>query len=136
MLGIHSSLNVHLMFFRLAADTLVLLHLAFILLVLFGGLLVLRWRPALSIHLPALAWGLAVEGLHLECPLTGWENRMRFAAGGAGYHGGFVEHYIWPLIYPAGLTPQIQWLLGGVVLLVNLVIYGYVIWRWRQSPTA
>ena len=136
MLGIHSSLNVHLMFFRLAADTLVLLHLAFILLVLFGGLLVLRWRPALFIHLPALAWGLGVEGLHLECPLTGWENRMRFAAGGAGYHGGFVEHYIWPLIYPAGLTPQIQWLLGGVVLLVNLVIYGYVIWRWRQSPTA
>ena len=69
------------MLYRLAADTLVLLHLAFILLVLFGGLLVLKWRTALLVHLPALAWGLAVEGLHLECPLTDWENRMRFAAG-------------------------------------------------------
>ncbi|WP_176516700.1 DUF2784 domain-containing protein [Pseudomonas faucium] len=118
--------------FRLAADTLLVLHLAFILLVLFGGLLVLRWRPALLLHLPALAWGLAVEGLHLECPLTDWENRMRLAAGDAGYPGGFVEHYIWPLIYPAGLTPQLQWLLGVIVLLVNLAIYGYVIRRWRR----
>jgi len=120
------------MLFRFAADALVLLHLAFIVWVLFGGLLVLTWRPALLVHLPALAWGLEVEGLHLECPLTDWENRMRFAAGDAGYHGGFVEHYIWPLIYPAGLTPQIQWLLGAIVLLLNLAIYGYVLGRWRR----
>ena len=120
------------MLYRIAADALVLLHLAFILLVLFGGLLVLRWRPALLLHVPALGWGLAVEGLHLECPLTDWENRMRLAAGDAGYHGGFVEHYLWPLIYPVGLTPQIQLLLGGVVLLLNLAIYGYVIRRWRR----
>ncbi|BFO04720.1 Protein of Uncharacterised function (DUF2784) [Pseudomonas putida] len=121
------------MLYRLAADALVLVHLAFILLVLFGGLLVVKWRAALFIHLPALAWGLAVEGLHLACPLTGWENRMRAAAGGAGYQGGFVEHYIWPLIYPAGLTPQIQTLLGLFVLLQNLVVYSYVIRRWRRS---
>ncbi|SMF39198.1 Protein of Unknown function, partial [Pseudomonas sp. URMO17WK12:I5] len=120
------------MLYRIAADALVLLHLAFILLVLFGGLLVLRWRPALFLHLPALAWGLAVEGLHLGCPLTDWENRLRLAAGDAGYHGGFVDHYIWPLIYPAGLTPQIQLLLGGGVLLLNLAIYGYVIRHWRR----
>ncbi|WEK29118.1 MAG: DUF2784 domain-containing protein [Candidatus Pseudomonas phytovorans] len=118
---------------RLAADTLVLLHLAFILLVLFGGLLVLKWRPALLIHLPALAWGLAVESLHLGCPLTAWENRMRSAAGDAGYQGGFVEHYIWPLIYRAGLTPQVQLLLGSIVLLLNLGIYSYVVWRWRRT---
>ncbi|MEX5363138.1 DUF2784 domain-containing protein [Pseudomonas guariconensis] len=121
------------MLYRLAADALVLVHLAFILLVLLGGLLVVKWRAALFIHLPALAWGLAVEGLHLACPLTGWENRMRAAAGGAGYQGGFVEHYIWPLIYPAGLTPQIQTLLGLFVLLQNLVVYSYVIRRWRRS---
>lgn len=118
---------------RLAADALVLLHLAFILLVLFGGLLVLMWRPALFIHLPAMAWGLAVECLHLGCPLTAWENRLRAAAGQAGYPGGFIEHYIWPLIYPAGLTPQIQLLLGMFVLLLNLAVYGYVAWRWRRA---
>ncbi|MCV9920497.1 MULTISPECIES: DUF2784 domain-containing protein [Pseudomonas] len=120
------------MLYRLSADTLVLLHLAFILLVLFGGLLVLKWRAALLLHLPAVAWGLAVECLHLECPLTDWENRMRAAAGDAGYQGGFIEHYIWPLIYPAGLTPQIQIGLGLIVLLLNLGVYGYVIWRWRR----
>ena len=120
------------MFLRLAADILVLLHLAFILLVVFGGLLVLRWRPALLIHLPALAWGLAVECLHLGCPLTHWENRTRSAAGEAGYQGGFVEHYIWPLIYPAGLTPHTQVLMGSIVLLLNLCIYSYVAWRWRR----
>jgi len=120
------------MLYRLSADTLVLLHLAFILLVLFGGLLVLKWRTALLLHLPAVAWGLAVECLHLECPLTDWENRMRVAAGDAGYQGGFIEHYIWPLIYPAGLTPQIQIGLGLIVLLLNLGVYGYVIRRWRR----
>jgi hypothetical protein len=57
---------------------------------------------------------------------------MRSAAGGAGYQGGFVEHYIWPLIYPVGLTPHIQLLLGSVVLLLNLGIYSYVAWRWRR----
>lgn len=117
---------------KMTADALVLLHLAFILLVLFGGLLVLRWRGALFVHLPALAWGLAVECLHLDCPLTGWENQARAAAGQAGYQGGFVEHYVWPLIYPAGLTAEVQLLLGGVVLVLNLGIYGYVIWRWRR----
>ncbi|MFJ9989935.1 DUF2784 domain-containing protein [Pseudomonas putida] len=121
------------MLYRLSADALVLLHLAFILLVLFGGLLVLRWRRALLLHLPALAWGLAVECLHLQCPLTDWENHMRLAAGQAGYQGGFVEHYVWPLIYPAGLTPQVQVMLGLIVLLLNLGIYGYMLWRARRA---
>lgn len=120
------------MLLRLAADTLVLLHLAFILLVLFGGLLVLRWRPALLLHLPALAWGLAVEFLHLGCPLTAWENQLRNAAGDAGYPGGFIEHYLWPLIYPAGLTPTVQLVLGSVALLLNLGVYACVAWRWRR----
>jgi len=117
---------------RIAADTLVLLHLAFILLVLFGGLLILKWRKAIYLHLPAAVWGVAVECLHLGCPLTDWENRLRVGAGQAGYQGGFVEHYIWPLIYPAGLTPQIQVALGAVVLLLNLGIYAWVIRRWRR----
>ena len=117
------------MLYRLAADTLVLLHLCFILLVLFGGLMVLWRHRALFIHLPALAWGLAVEGLHLQCPLTDWENHLRRAAGDAGYPSGFIEHYIWPLIYPAGLTPQIQLWLGAAVLAINLGIYAYVLRR-------
>ncbi|MHC8320057.1 DUF2784 domain-containing protein [Pseudomonas sp. GB2N2] len=111
------------MLYRIAADGLVLFHLLFILYVLFGGLLVLKWRQLMWLHLPAAAWGVAVEVLHLSCPLTEWENRMRHAAGQTGYGGGFIEHYVWPVIYPAGLTPTIQLALGSVVLVINVLVY-------------
>lgn len=115
------------MLYRITADVLVLLHLAFIVFVLFGGLLVLKWRRLLWWHLPTAAWGVAVELLHLPCPLTRWENLMRRAAGEQGYGAGFIEHYVWPVIYPAGLTPAIQLWLAGVVLVVNAVVYLRVI---------
>lgn len=111
------------MLYRIAADGLVLFHLLFILFVLFGGLCVLKWRHLAWWHLPAATWGVAVEVLHLTCPLTAWENRMRHAAGQTGYGGGFIEHYVWPVIYPAGLTPAIQLALGSVVLAINAWVY-------------
>ena len=112
------------MIFRLAADAVVTFHLLFIIFVLLGGLLVLRWPWAALLHLPAMAWGAAVEFLHLYCPLTPLENALRSRAGDQGYDGGFIEHYLIPLIYPAGLTPQIQLWLGGIVLLINASVYG------------
>ncbi|NWA28184.1 DUF2784 domain-containing protein [Pseudomonas gingeri] len=111
------------MFYRIAADGLVSFHLLFILFVLFGGLLVLKWRRLIWLHLPAATWGVAVEVFHLECPLTRWENLFRQAAGQGGYGEGFIEHYLIPLIYPAGLTPTIQLGLGALVLLLNLAVY-------------
>ena len=117
------------MLLRLAADAVVVVHLLFILFVLGGGLLVLRWPRLAFLHLPAAAWGVAVELLHLYCPLTPLENQLRQAAGQAGYDGGFVEHYLIPLIYPAGLTPQIQLWLGAVVLVINVPVYLWLLWR-------
>ena len=117
------------MLWRLAADALVLVHLAFILFVMLGGLLVWRWPRLCWLHLPAVAWGIVVEALHLMCPLTPWENQLRRAAGDAGYSGSFVEHYLLPVIYPAGLTPQIQLVLATVVVLVNASVYGVLLWR-------
>jgi hypothetical protein len=117
------------MLLRLAADAVVVVHLLFILFVLAGGLLVLRWPRLAFLHLPAAAWGVAVELLHLYCPLTPLENQLRQAAGQAGYDGGFVEHYLIPLIYPAGLTPQIQLWLGAVVLAINVPVYLWLLWR-------
>lgn len=117
---------------RLAADAVVLLHLLFILFVLFGALAVLRWPRLALLHVPAAAWGAAVELLQLYCPLTPLENDLRRAAGEAGYPGGFVEHYLIPLIYPAGLTAQTQLWLGAVVLAVNLPAYAWLIWRLRH----
>lgn len=117
---------------RLAADALVVIHLGFILFVLFGGLLLLRWPRLLWLHLPAVVWGATVEFFHLLCPLTPWENQLRRAAGDAGYEGGFIEHYLIPLIYPAGLTPQIQLWLGGVVVLINVTVYACLLKCWLQ----
>jgi len=119
------------MLYRIAADGLVLFHLLFILFVLFGGLLVLKWRPLIWWHLPAAVWGVSVEVFHLTCPLTQWENLMRDAAGQTGYSGGFIEHYVWPVIYPAGLTPAIQLGLGSVVLAINVLVYFRLIRLWR-----
>ncbi|WP_434677570.1 DUF2784 domain-containing protein [Pseudomonas sp. R1-18] len=121
------------MIYQVSADAVVLFHLMFILFVLFGGLLVLR-RPWLAIvHLPAMAWGAVVEFFHLYCPLTPLENSLRVRAGQEGYEGGFIEHYVTALIYPSGLTPQIQLWLGAMVLGINAAVYGVLTIRWLRQ---
>jgi hypothetical protein len=128
------------MFARLLADAVVAVHGTFILFVTAGGFLVL-WRRSLAlVHVPAVAWGAWTEFTSTVCPLTPLETTLRRIAGDAGYTGGFVEHYLIPLIYPPGLTPRLQVELGSLVLTVNLAIYGFVFWRTRQRgrdpPTA
>ncbi|WP_354682722.1 DUF2784 domain-containing protein [Cupriavidus necator] len=113
------------------ADLVVVVHGLFILFVVAGGLLVLRWPRLAWVHLPAAVWGVLIEWLGWICPLTPLENTLRQAAGQAGYSGGFVERYLLPLIYPAGLTPAVQLWLGLVVLVVNVAIYA-VWWRRRR----
>lgn len=120
------------MIHRLAADGVLLVHLGFILFVLLGSLLALRWRRAPWLHLPAAAWGVYIEVSGGLCPLTPLENRLRVAAGEAGYSGGFVEHYLVPLLYPAGLTQETQYLLAAIVLGVNALGYAWV-WRRRRA---
>ena len=123
-----------MMLARLAADLVLIVHMAFVLYVLFGGLLVLA-RPWLAlIHLPAVIWAVLLEFFGWICPLTPLEQDLRRAAGQAGYEGGFVEHYLVPILYPPGLTPSIQWILGGIVLVVNGLFYGPLIRRrFRRS---
>ena len=106
------------------ANLLMIVHFGFVLFVILGGLLVFRWPRIAFVHLPAAAWGALIELNHWICPLTPVEQSMRRAAGEEGYTGGFIDHYIIPLIYPEGLTPEIQWVLGAIVLLVNAAIYG------------
>lgn len=125
------------MYLRLAADAVVVIHLLFILFALLGGLLVLRWRWLLLLHLPAVVWGTVVEFFHFYCPLTPLENALRSRAGVQGYDGGFVEHYLIPLIYPAGLTPQIQLWLGGIVVICNVAVYSWLVMRqWPRRKSA
>ncbi|MGE8498722.1 MAG: DUF2784 domain-containing protein [Pseudomonas sp.] len=125
------------MMLSFAADAVLLIHLLFILFAVLGGLLLLRWSWLIWLHLPAAVWGVTVEVMHLQCPLTPLENSLRHTAGEAGYDGGFIEHYLVPIIYPAGLTPQIQLWLGAFVLIVNLLVYGVIGWRaWSSRRSA
>lgn len=118
----------------LAAQLVFLLHLTFLVWVVFGALAVL-WRPRLAwLHLPALAWGLWIVLSHGLCPLTAVENRLLTAAGESGYGGGFIGHYLVPLVYPPGLTPSIQTALGGVLLGWTLLLYGLAFRRSRRRP--
>lgn len=111
------------MVYRFAADLLVVLHLGFVLFVVVGGFLAWRWRWLAWLHLPAAAWGALIEFAGWICPLTPLENDLRVAAGDTGYAGGFIEHYVVPILYPPGRTPSIAILLGMSVVLLNAVAY-------------
>lgn len=111
------------MSYSIAASAIALLHLAFILFVVFGGLLVLRWPRVMWLHIPAAVWGVLIEFAGWWCPLTKWENYFLQQAGRAGYSGGFVAHYIMPIIYPAGMTRGIEIAIGLFVLVLNAGIY-------------
>ncbi|MGH7530264.1 MAG: DUF2784 domain-containing protein [Gemmatimonadales bacterium] len=112
------------MIYRLLASAVVAIHGLFIVFVVFGGFLTWRWRWVAIVHVPCAIWGVVIELYGWICPLTPLENALRAKAGEAGYSGGFIDHYIVPLIYPGALTPRIQVVLGMLVLLVNLLAYG------------
>lgn len=122
--------------YRLAADAVVVAHGAFILFAVLGGLLALRRRWLALLHLPAVAWALFIEATGRICPLTPLEVSLRVAAGDAGYDGGFVEHYLIPIIYPAGLTRDVQFILAAFVLAVNLAVYALILRRSLRTPPA
>ena len=121
------------MLYRIAADLVVLIHLAFIVFVMTGGFLVIKWHRVSLIHIPVVIWGVSIEFIGFICPLTPLENELRMAAGGTGFSGGFVEKYIVSLIYPDELTRGIQILLGFIVIAVNISIYGYLLWQLRAK---
>ena len=118
------------------ADAVVLLHLTFVLFVVLGGLLVLRWRRVAWVHVPAALWGVVVEWTGWECPLTPLGNWLRAAGGEPGYAGGFVEHYLMPVLYPATLTRTDQLGLGAAVLAANVLVYGLAIRRRSRTDLA
>ena len=119
----------------MTADIVVLLHFAFILFVILGGLPAFRWPRIMWLHLPSAFWGAMVELADWFCPLTHLENALRRGAGGA-YSSGFIEHYIMPVMYPAGLTTDMRIVLGSGVVVVNSAIYGLLFWKRRRTGNA
>ena len=120
------------MFYKILADTVVIVHLLFIVFVLPGGLLLL-WRPWLAVlHLPAAVWGAYIEFSGRICPLTPWENHFRVLAGEHAYNSSFVDHYLIPVMYPAALNREVQVGLGFVVIAINFLIYACLVYRGLQ----
>mgnify|MGYP001042660200 CR=1 FL=1 len=123
------------MWYRTGADIVLLLHLCFIVFVIAGGFLLLKWRGLVWVHLPAVAWGALVEFSGWVCPLTPLEQHLRSLAGESSAEADFIGRYLPPLLYPAALTREIQLLLGMLVLLVNLAFYWRVFFR-RSGESA
>ena len=121
------------MLYRLAAEAVLLLHLAFIVFALLGAAFAARRRWLVVVHLPAAAWGFFVELTGRICPLTFAENFFRNKAGQSGYADRFIEHYLLAVIYPAGLTREVQFVLAGVVVVINVAIYAWLFYPRRAS---
>lgn len=121
------------MWYLLAANIIVILHLLFVVFVVLGGLLVFKWRWVVFLHIPAAVWGTLIEFQGWVCPLTPLEQKLRQAGGETGYAGGFIEHYIGPILYPAGLSSEMRIALGILLILINMVIYGWLITRYFKG---
>jgi len=121
------------MLYHVAADAVLLLHLAFIAFIILGAVLVTRWRWLVIIHIPAAMWGFLVELTGRICPLTYAANFFRVKAGQSGYTESFIEHYLLAIIYPAGLTREVQLVLAGIVFAINVAIYIWLVLPLHQS---
>jgi hypothetical protein len=121
------------MIYRWLADGVVLLHGLFVVFVMLGAFLALRWRWLVWLHVPAAIWGVLIEYAGWICPLTPLENELRARAGQSGYTGDFIQHYLLRALYPRGLTSGTRWILGSVALGVNLVAYALLIRQARRK---
>ena len=123
------------MLYRVAADALVVAHFGFICFVILGGLLAIRWNWVIFFHLPAVLWGMFIEFYGWICPLTPWEIQLRESAGQQGYEGGFIEHYLLAVMYPDGLTRNVQIGLGLIVFGINASVYLWMMKRRLRPRT-
>jgi hypothetical protein len=120
------------MYWKLLADSVVLVHLAFVAFVIGGGFVAWRYPLVTLAHVPALLWGIWIEWSGRVCPLTPLENHLRERAGESGYPGGFIEHYVIPVLYPPGLTHEVQWVLGALLVAINVAAYAGILVRRRK----
>jgi hypothetical protein len=120
------------MLYGFLADLVLLIHLSFVLFVIGGGLLVLKWPRIGWLHLPAAAWGALIEFTGWICPLTPLENRFLMQSGKSAYEGDFIDRYVLPILYPSALTREMQIALGLLVVLINAGAYGWLLIRTRR----
>lgn len=114
------------------ADLVLIVHTLFIIFAVFGGLIVLKWYKVMWLHIPCALWGALIEFFGWICPLTYLENYLREIGNGNYHESSFIQHYLLPIIYPPGLTTDIQILLGTIVIVINLIVY-CIVWYYRYQ---
>jgi hypothetical protein len=122
--------------YRFLADAVLVAHALFVLFVVLGGIAVIRWPRVAIVQIPAAVWGALIEFRGWICPLTPLENSLRRLGNEEGFSGGFVEHYLLRTLYPAGLTDRTQWILGTLVIVINLTAYGFALSRFKRGGNA
>jgi hypothetical protein len=127
---------ITLMWYAVLADAVALVHFLFVLFVVAGSLLALRWPRAAWFHAPALIWALFVECAGTLCPLTPLENRLRVLGGESGYNDDFVSYWLLSLLYPASITRSLQMTLGGSLFLLNVCLYTWIWTKRRPKPVS
>ncbi|MGQ1784992.1 DUF2784 domain-containing protein [Saccharicrinis sp. GN24d3] len=120
------------MVYKVLADIIFMLHLFFIVFVVLGGILVLRWEKLVWVHIPLALWGVIVEWGNFICPLTPLENKLRELGGGTGFELSFTEQYLYPIVYIDNLNREVQLVLGLIVLFINFVVYSMVFLRKKN----
>jgi uncharacterized protein DUF2784 len=115
------------------AETVLIVHLAFIVWVMFGAL-VTRARPWLAaVHVASLVYGIIAELGPWPCPLTVAENYFEARGGLTPYQGPFLLHYLDAIVYP-NLPYTLLIACGVAVCVINLVIYGLRLRRFMAKP--
>ena len=121
------------MVYHILADLVLIIHTIFIIFVIIGGILVLKWRLVVWFHIPSAIWGILIEFKGWICPLTYLENYLRKTGDTEKYTGDFIQYYLTPVVYPPILSIDIQYLLGIIVFIFNIIIYSLVWRHWNQK---
>ena len=117
----------------MTANLTLIVHFAFILFVVFGALLFFVTTKIVFVHIPAFLWGSYIELTHSICPLTYLENWLLHKANLTTYSEGFIQNYLIPIVYPANLTKDLEIYLEIALIVVNMIIYGFIISRLKKK---
>ena len=118
--------------FEILANITLVIHITFVLFVIFGSLLFFVTPKVIYLHLPSLVWGSYVEFSGSICPLTYLENWFLYQGNLTTYSNSFIQNYILPIIYPKNLSSELQIYLGTALIIINIIFYLLIILNLKK----
>ena len=118
--------------YEFAAQITIFIHFLFIVYVVLGSILCFFKTKLIILHLFSVAWGVYIELSSNVCPLTYLENWFLHKAGLSAYTVGFISKYVFKIVYPIGLTEQIQLFLALCLIFINIILY-FFLYLFKKS---